>query len=306
MDSGTQVISGTACRICGAAAVSIGKKFGRYRGKYYDIRRCDACRFTFVENPDRDYAALYDEKYYSGRGADPMVTYVREFDHPGDTIRIYEWAGILEVVRSLKLLSSGGRWLDFGCGNGGLVRYLLQHGIREAIGFEEGWIRRLVEQSSTPLLSRHELEHMTAEFDVVTAIEVLEHVEKPLEVLATIRRLLKPGGLFFFTTGNAAPYRADLLRWPYLIPEIHISLFEPEAVARALAMTGFRPEFLHFPPGFSQIIRFKVLKNLGVRRRNCLERVMPWALISRLVDRRFQITAHPVGWAVCETVRNST
>ena len=45
------------------------------------------------------------------------------------------------------------------------------------------------------------------------------------------------------------------------------------------------------------MIRFKLLKNLRVRRRSRIEAVLPWTAIAKLVDRRYGISAHPVGWA---------
>ena len=88
-----------------------------------------------------------------------------------------------------------------------------------------------------------------------------------------------------------------MLFWRYLIPEIHVSFFEPETLAYALARAGFHPEFKGFLPGFANIIRFKVLKNLHIRRPSMVEQLLPWNVLSRIVDFRCKITAHPIGWA---------
>ncbi len=42
-------------------------------------------------------------------------------------------------------------------------------------------------------------------FDVVLAMDFLEHVEEPQKIIAEISRVLKPGGLFFFHTFNRNP-----------------------------------------------------------------------------------------------------
>ena len=76
-----------------------------------------------------------------------------------------------------------------------------------------------------------------------------------------------------------------------------MSFFEPRTLARALIAAGFRPESPGFGPGHADIIRFKVLKNLGVRSRSAWERALPWPLIARAVDRRHGVSAHPVGYA---------
>ena len=142
-----------------------------------------------------------------------------------------------------------------------------------------------------------QLNALRGRFNVITAIEVLEHLVDPLAELRRIRSLLADGGLFFYTTGNAAPYRNRLNRWRYVIPEIHVSFFEPRTLELALRKSGFAADFRGFVPGFEDVIRFKILKNLGRKRRSPLESLVPWNLLSRAVDRRFRITAHPIGWA---------
>ena len=142
-----------------------------------------------------------------------------------------------------------------------------------------------------------QLNALRGRFDVITAIEVLEHLVDPLAELRRIRSLLADGGVFFYTTGNAAPYRNRLNRWRYVIPEIHVSFFEPRTLELALRKCGFDAEFRGFLPGYEDVIRFKILKNLGRKRRSPLEALVPWNLLSRAVDRRFGITAHPIGWA---------
>jgi cyclopropane fatty-acyl-phospholipid synthase-like methyltransferase len=203
----------------------------------------------------------------------------------------------VKAVASLVPLSAETRWLDFGCGTGGLVRYCRQASGAAAWGFERGDAARLARAAGTPLLDESQLAEADESFDVVTAVEVLEHVVDPLAELAQIRRLLVPGGLFLYTTGNAAPHRDQLERWRYVIPEIHVSFFEPRTLSLALRKTGFVPEHRGFLPGFQDVIRFKILKNLGRKRRSRLEVLVPWRGVARVMDRRLGITAHPIGWA---------
>ncbi|RYZ94531.1 MAG: methyltransferase domain-containing protein, partial [Proteobacteria bacterium] len=44
-----------------------------------------------------------------------------------------------------------------------------------------------------------------ASFEVVTAMDLLEHVEDPARAIAEFARVLKPGGLLFFHTFNRNP-----------------------------------------------------------------------------------------------------
>jgi SAM-dependent methyltransferase len=166
-----------------------------------------------------------------------------------------------------------------------------------ARGFEEGSIAEQARQLGLPVLGAAELDGLQDGFDVITAIEVIEHTLDPLAELRRIRALLRPGGLLFLTTGNAAPFGDRLTEWSYVVPEIHISFFEPRTLERALDASGFAPAPAPGWHGFDQVIKFKVLKNLGVRRRSRLTDLVPARPLAMAADRRVRLSQIPIGWA---------
>jgi 2-polyprenyl-3-methyl-5-hydroxy-6-metoxy-1,4-benzoquinol methylase len=270
---------------------------GKYSARDYELRRCEVCHFAFIADPWTDFERIYDDRYYAGRGADPLVDYRFELDEPERTIRRYEWHGVTQLVERLLGGVDGVRWLDFGCGNGGLVRYVRERTGAEAYGFEDGSIAATARQLGIPVLGADALDEQPGAFDVVTAIEVIEHTLDPLAELRRIRGLLRPGGLLFLTTGNAAPFASALERWSYIVPEIHVSFFEPGTLRRALGQSGFAPGEIPDGDGFDQILKFKVLKNLRLRRRSPLTDLIPARPVAAVVDRRVRLREHPIGWA---------
>jgi SAM-dependent methyltransferase len=290
------MMSNLLCPICGSTTAPAGHKPGRRTGRSFALQRCNACGFGFVVDPWTDYAQIYDEAYYSGHGSDPLVDYAFEFDQPTRTIRQYEWCGLAHLIAHLTPPPVKG--LDFGCGNGGLVRHLRRLGQDQIYGFDTGAWAEKARQSGLPILREEELGRHAGTFDIVTAIEVIEHVVDPLAVLRQLRGLLKPGGLLFLTTGNADAAPRDFPSWSYVQPEIHVSYFTSGALAQALRQSGFEPGSARRAPGWAEIIRFKILKNLRVRKVNPLEKILPWRVLTYLADTKYRVSALPIGRAI--------
>jgi SAM-dependent methyltransferase len=270
------------------------EKRGSFAQNPFQLLQCSRCNFISVVNPITDLSEIYNEAYYEGRGADPLVDYVFELEHPEQTVRIFEWRGILKAVRHhYRPELDGVRWLDYGSGAGGLVRFLRGRNI-EAYGFDVGGFADQARARGVQNLTSFELTDLRNSFDVISLIEVLEHIHDPVPFLQSVGQLLRPGGLLFLTTGNADPHRHSFASWGYVIPEVHISYFSPGSLSQALHRAGFQAFPLGRSPGLRNIIKYKILKTLGVKRKNLLFAVLPWPLISYLTDWSYQLSAMPI------------
>ena len=79
-----------------------------------------------------------------------------------------------------------------------------------------------------------------ATFDVVSAIEVLEHVPNPRGLVATIQSLLRPGGVFYATTphGRGISVRVLGTRWSIVSPPEHLQLFSTAGMRSLMRSVG--------------------------------------------------------------------
>ena len=239
----------SACPICGNPEFEdVGSVPGTVIEREYELRRCKSCQFVFVSNPSFEFDRIYSEDYYNGKGADTKLNYLGEVRHPTRTIRRYEWRGVMARVSSLAPVSTHTAWLDYGCGTGGFVQYLRTRGV-DAYGFEQGWCVEQLRTDGTPTVHEEDFGQYCGHFDVVSAIEVIEHTADPVAVLGAIRPLLKSGGLLFLTTGNLEPFRDRVTKWRYVTPDVHISYFEPKTLAHAPNFGGFRAILSWVRPG---------------------------------------------------------
>jgi 2-polyprenyl-6-hydroxyphenyl methylase/3-demethylubiquinone-9 3-methyltransferase len=120
----------------------------------------------------------------------------------------------LEWIQSRAPLA-GKRVLDVGCGGGILADSMARKGA-SVVGIDLAGKALKVAQlhaleAGTPNVEYREIsaEAIAAQepgsFDVVTCMEMLEHVPDPASVVAACRRLVKPGGWVFFSTINRSP-----------------------------------------------------------------------------------------------------
>ena len=104
--------------------------------------------------------------------------------------------------------------LDIGCGGGILAEAMAHHGAEvTAIDMAEASLsvaRLHLLESKLDIHYQHNSAEIMAEqhqakFDVVTCLEMLEHVPDPASVVAACKTLVKPGGWVFFSTINRNP-----------------------------------------------------------------------------------------------------
>lgn len=137
-----------------------------------------------------------------------------------------------------------GHILDIGCGLGGFLRAASEQGWEYPEGIEIApqtaeYVGRYFAVQTQPL---EELHYEADHFDVVRANNVIEHLPSPKAMVRAVHRILRPGGLFAFSTPNFDSVSVKLWGrdWPYIGGDNHVYLFGPKTLTRLLEGNGFR------------------------------------------------------------------
>ncbi|EPG38537.1 3-demethylubiquinone-9 3-O-methyltransferase [Acinetobacter colistiniresistens] len=105
--------------------------------------------------------------------------------------------------------------LDVGCGGGILAESMARYGA-DVLGIDLGEQSIQVARNHAIMENIHNLEYRTIaveelakispqQYDIITCMELLEHVPNPAAIVQSCAQLVKPHGLVFFSTINRNP-----------------------------------------------------------------------------------------------------
>ena len=156
---------------------------------------------------------------------------------------------------------SGKAILDIGCGGGILSESMAQRGAtvtgidlsEKALGVARLHLLESGNKVSYQNISAEELAEKTpGSFDVVTCMEMLEHVPNPASTISACAALVKPGGHVFFSTINRNPkaYLLAVIGAEYILKMLpkgthdYAKFIKPSELSRWAKSVGLEPDEL--------------------------------------------------------------
>lgn len=134
------------------------------------------------------------------------------------------------------------RWVDFGCGLGGMLDELGAQA-KWAAGLEPNEQRaKIVKSKGYNVISSIE-EVPDRSLDTITMFHVLEHISEPISVLVSLKRKLKPGGILLVEVPHARDvlftlYDSDAFK-EFTFWSEHLVLHTRQSLKLLLNSSGF-------------------------------------------------------------------
>jgi SAM-dependent methyltransferase len=238
--------SAGACWVCGAEslvrvheghlpAILTSHNFqitNKQYGRMGALDRCGACGFHQCTNL-----------------ANVLDYYIEMEDHQYEATRQSRALQQIGILRQIPTNLRRGRLLDIGAGSGILIEQA------RGMGFEAEGVEPSIElQAHAKKLHLNVhlgvLPHpdVRGPFDVITMVDVIEHVPDPVGLLCQARDLLAPKGMLLVATPDRRSVVARLMGWNWWHYRIaHIGYFDRSTLREAISRAGFELSALKRP-----------------------------------------------------------
>jgi 2-polyprenyl-3-methyl-5-hydroxy-6-metoxy-1,4-benzoquinol methylase len=215
------------CPLCGSR---------EFRTVFEPIKRCCSCQLCFV-NPLGDFRGENETPEYFLNEYLPVHTASLENS-------MAERRSHIAAIHSHFKLPARPRLLDVGCATGVMLEEAKAAGW-DPVGVEtsEFAAKYAAEKTGCPVYAGtlEQAAFPAESFDVVTLMDVIEHVPNPSELIKEIHRVLRPRGVLFIVTPNFGSFFV----WLYgpkaygVWPDQHVVYFQPSTIERLLRHVGF-------------------------------------------------------------------
>lgn len=242
-----------SCKICQHPSFKIvgspqpNPNFPRASERNYKILQCENCQYYFI-NPEIDltqdeWGKLYEDDYFAVANVTPWQVRLHNTER-------YKRMKLIDAA----LKTEKGAFLDMGCGEGYVLREAETHGFKP-YGID---IANNLDKNNKHYSffkgNIFEANFPNNFFSAIYMDSVLEHINNPMETLTELKRILKPGGVFFVIVPNEDSLNSSFLKLLYL------TLMHSGSYAKLRPF--FNPYHIH---GFNKISLSKALENSGYK-----------------------------------------
>ncbi len=218
------------CPNCGSNSKLWGQK------RSHDLFLCEFCKLIFV-NPIPDTQKVYSEDYFTGaKDGFGYVDYDKDKEPMVPTFNKY-----LDLLS--KYGKNNGSLFDIGAATGFFLKLAKDRGFKVS-GVEMSDHAASMARSKGIDVATGDLMSLNLDsnsYDVVTMLDVLEHMSDPFVELREVKRILKPNGLVVINSPDGQSLLAKILKtnWHLVLPPEHLFYFSQKNLAMFMKKNGF-------------------------------------------------------------------
>ncbi len=200
--------------------------------EYWQIVRCKKCSFVYADprGSDSEIKSGYEEsedELYKKEEAGRYATFER-------------------VCNNIIQFKKKGKILDIGCSIGTFLDVCRKKGfVPHGLELSQWSVKYANSKKNLANVYNATLETQKyfpkSSFDVITMLDLIEHLVDPISELKRVHEYIKPDGIFVIGTMNIDSWFVRLLKgnWPWYM-KMHIYYFSPKTIEKMLNMTGFK------------------------------------------------------------------
>ena len=238
-----------ACPVCGGAEAHFF--LDRMGMSYW---RCTSCSHIYanpVVKPEEAGKVYADDQT-------AFTIYTQPMQKDTDRIKYRYGVDLMDAIG----LPGRGRIMDIGCGAGVFLQVAHEAGWPHCVGVDANAAYSDTYQETEGVqfvkgtFESLDRETLGAPYDAISMWSALEHIYDPARFVASLRNVLKPGGLFFVLVPNVTSLATRLMR--SMSPTFnwkHLHCFSPQSLSRLVKGQGF--ELCHHETVISEIDNIK-------------------------------------------------
>jgi 2-polyprenyl-3-methyl-5-hydroxy-6-metoxy-1,4-benzoquinol methylase/ribosomal protein S27AE len=238
------------CPLCG------GVEFVTNRVRLLTCTRCGLTVSAAIWQPFAN--EMLEEEWFGESYQAKASFWVKQFE---------KWNNKRTLARLVGAQLPGRRLLEVGVGSGSFLKLAQENGYDVSGCDISAAICRRVHQCYGIPMHSEPLAAIAGEnlFDIVVMNHVVEHVDRPIEFMREVHRLLAPGGIVHIAVPNIACWEARLTGWNSYEP-YHLAYFTPETFRKLIEASGLFIESIKTHESFSGWFLAVVRSLLGVNR----------------------------------------
>lgn len=211
----------TQCTSCGSSSLSpLGPSYA-----HASLVQCRGCALVFAaQRPSTEELIAHYKQYNRGFSISPLT--------------VFRYNQLLDGMEAFR---RSGKILDVGCGDGHFLEVAKNRGWQvTGTEFDPVAVELCRKKGITIFSGALASLPLEGDFDVITSFEVIEHIHNGVEDVQRIQALLRPGGLFYFTTPNFNSLSRRCLKgeWGVIAYPEHLTYYTRKTMHRLLTQHG--------------------------------------------------------------------